>query len=287
MNVFKILICDIKEGILKNKRFIAAPLLALFVCMSAHTRIAFFYDSYEFGSKPTLFNLMLEAFRGSDPLSKIREMHAPIPYMWLSIFIFSMFTVLDYAYDDISNFGMQIISRTGKRASWWQSKCVWSVLSGIYYYGLFLLTVILFAALNDYSLSFNDNALISDLIANCSSYYTYKAAEVISGTELLLFILSPLIVICTLNIFQMTLSLFIRPLYSFFITLGILLLSAFTDGLFIFPRSAMLPFTSHYHQNAYSMKAGLIVCGAIILLSVAVGRIWFRRYDILPSKNEV
>ena len=86
MNVFKIILCDIREGILKNKRFISAPLLAVFVCMAAHTRVSFLNDSFEMGAKPTLFNLFLEAFCGSDPLSKIREMHAPIPYMWLAVF---------------------------------------------------------------------------------------------------------------------------------------------------------------------------------------------------------
>mgnify|MGYP007038886173 FL=1 len=43
MNVFKILLCDIKEGTLKNRRFIAAPLIALFVCMLAQIRIDFFF----------------------------------------------------------------------------------------------------------------------------------------------------------------------------------------------------------------------------------------------------
>lgn len=287
MNVFKILLCDIREGTLKNKRFIAAPLIALFVCMMAHTRIGFFSDSFEPGIKPTLFNLLIEAFRGSNPLSKIREMHAPIPYIWLSIFIFSMFTVFDYAHDDISNFGMQIISRTGKRASWWSSKCIWVMLSGVYYYGLFLLAMLGFAAINGYSMSFKDNTIFSDLLANCSAYYTYKNIEEVCGMELLLFILSPLIVICALNIFQMMLSLFIKPVYSFFLTLGLLLLSAFVDWSAAFPRTAMMTFSSHYQQNGYSIKIGCIVCIAVIMVSVIIGRIWFNRYDILPQKDEV
>ena len=287
MNVFKILLSDIREGTLKNKRFISAPLIALFVCMVAQTRIYFFSDSFDLGSNPTLFNLLIEAFRGSDPLSKIREMHAPVPYIWLSIFIFSMFTVFDYAHDDISNFGMQIISRAGKRTSWWYSKCIWVMLSGIYYYGLFTLTMLGFAAMNGYSMSFKDNTIFSDLLANCSAYYTYKNIEEVTGIELLIFILSPLIVICTLNIFQMTLSLFIKPLYSFFITLGVLLLSVFVDWLAIFPRTAMMTFSNHYHQNGYNIKIGWIVCIAVIFASVIIGRVWFKRYDILPQKNEV
>ena len=69
--------------------------------------------------------------------------------------------------------------------------------------------------MNGYTMSFKDNTIFSDLLANCSTYYTYKNIEEVTGTELLLFILSPLIVICTLNIFQVTLSLLIKPLYSF------------------------------------------------------------------------
>lgn len=287
MNVFKILLCDIKEGTLKNRRFIAAPLIALFVCMLAQIRIDFFSDSFELRNNPTLFNLLIEAFRGSDPLSEVREMHAPLPYIWLSIFIFSMFTVFDYAHDDISNFGMQIILKTGKRTSWWHSKCIWVMLSGIYYYGLFILTMLGFANMNGYTMSFKDNTIFSDLLANCSTYYTYKNIEEVTGTELLLFILSPLIVICTLNIFQVTLSLLIKPLYSFFITLGVLLLSVFVDWTAIFPRTAMMTYSSHYYQNGYSMKIGWIVCIAVIFASVVIGRIWFKKYDILSQKNEV
>lgn len=247
----------------------------------------FFSDSFELRNNPTLFNLLIEAFRGSDPLSEVREMHAPLPYIWLSIFIFSMFTVFDYAHDDISNFGMQIILKTGKRTSWWHSKCIWVMLSGIYYYGLFILTMLGFANMNGYTMSFKDNTIFSDLLANCSTYYTYKNIEEVTGTELLLFILSPLIVICTLNIFQVTLSLLIKPLYSFFITLGVLLLSVFVDWTAIFPRTAMMTYSSHYYQNGYSMKIGWIVCIAVIFASVVIGRIWFKKYDILPQKNEV
>ena len=287
MNVFKLLICDTKEGIFKNKRFMSAPLISIFVCMSAHINIVFYKDMLDGTTAPTIFNLLLQSFRGCDPLSKIREMHAPIPYMWLAIFIFSLFTVFDYAYDDISNFGMQIISRTGNRVSWWYSKCLWAVLSGVYYYTLFIITSIIFTLFNEYNVSFRDNIILSDLLGNCSVYYTYKGAETVKGIDLLMFIISPLAVICTLNVLQMTISLIIKPIYSFFLSLGILLLSAFVDWVIAFPRTAMLPFTSHYQMNGYNMKIGLLICGIVLILSVMVGRIWFKRYDVLPSKNEV
>ena len=102
-----------------------------------------------------------------------------------------------------------------------------------------------------------------------------------------MFIISPLAVICTLNVLQMTISLIIKPIYSFFLSLGILLLSAFVAWVIAFPRTAMLPFTSHYQMNGYNMKIGLLICGIVLILSVMVGRIWFKRYDVLPSKNEV
>ncbi|MCD7811586.1 MAG: hypothetical protein LUG91_07020 [Ruminococcus sp.] len=287
MSVFKMVLCDIKEGTLKNKRFIAAPLVALFVLLVAQMRIDSFLSAFSIDVTPTLFNLLIDAFRGCDPLSKIMEMHASLPYIWTSIFIFSTFTIYDYAYDDISNFGMQIILRTGRRSSWWHSKCIWVILSGVYYYALFLLTLIVFAAANGYSMTFKDNTLLSDLLANSSCYYTFKNTEEVKGIELLIFILSPLIVICTLNIFQMTLSLFIKPLYSFFVTLGVLLLTDFVDWTVIFPRSAMMTFSEHYQQGGYDINSGWIVCIVVIAVSVITGGIWFRRYDILPQKNEV
>jgi len=287
MNVFKLLLCDLKEGTFKNKRFLVVPILALFECMSAHIRVAFICDMYQGKTTATIYNLFTEIFHGCDPLSKVREMHMPIPYMWLSVFIFSMFTVFDYAHDDISNFGVQIISRTGKRSSWWLSKCIWSLLSGVYFYLIFMITITVFASMNDYFLSFADNTLLTDLIANSSVYYTYKNIEVVTGTELFFTFISPLVVICTLNIMEMTFSLLIKPLYSFFVTFGILLLSVFVDWQIIFPRSAMVLMNTNYFNNGYNMKLGLVVCIFVILLSVVVGEIWFSRYDILPLKNEV
>ncbi|MCD7890316.1 MAG: hypothetical protein LUG26_00635 [Ruminococcus sp.] len=48
-----------------------------------------------------------------------------------------------------------------------------------------------------------------------------------------------------------------------------------------------MTFSEHYQQEGYDINSGWIVCIIMIAVSVITGGIWFRRYDILPQKNEV
>ena len=44
MSVFKILACDIKEGIIKNKRFLIVPFLGVLECMYARLNIILYKE---------------------------------------------------------------------------------------------------------------------------------------------------------------------------------------------------------------------------------------------------
>lgn len=287
MNVFKILMCDIKEGIFKNKRFIIVPVLAFFECMASHVQLTSVKEGFKAAGDMTLFNLISQIFHGCDPISKIRESHMGLPYMWLYIFIFALFTTFDYAYNNITTHGVQVVLRTTKRSKWWYSKCIWSIISSIYFYVLFMLTVIIFAMLNGYSFSFKDNVIFTDIIANSSLCYTFKNISETAGMELILSLISPLIVICTLNICQMLFCLYVKPIYGFFISLGIILLSVFYDSFYIFPRAAMLLMNKNYFKEGYNLHTGIIVCIIIIAAAIIIGKIRYKKYDILPERNEV
>mgnify|MGYP003239100490 CR=1 FL=1 len=138
MSVFKLWLCDIREGIFKNKRYTIVPFICIFECMYAHMSINSYQLYYDVHSRPTFLALWAEIFHGCDPITKNPDPNLKIelPYFWIAIFIFAIFIGFDYMHNDLTQFGIQVLSRTRKRSRWWISKCFWCLSSGIYHFSV-------------------------------------------------------------------------------------------------------------------------------------------------------
>ena len=60
-------------------------------------------------------------------------------------------------HDDLTQFGVQVITRCHKRSSWWYSKCLWCAVLSFVFYILVLATVVIYAALLGYKFTFENN----------------------------------------------------------------------------------------------------------------------------------
>ena len=93
MNVSKIIACDIKEGVIKNKRYIVVPVLCLFQCLYAQLNINMYKEYHEIYRKTSLLELLVEIFHGCDPIGENPnpDIKIIIPYLWFAIFSFAVF----------------------------------------------------------------------------------------------------------------------------------------------------------------------------------------------------
>ena len=287
MSVFKILACDIKEGIIKNKRFLIVPFLGVLECMYAHLNIILYKEYNGLKNSPSFLDLIAEVFHGCDPIAKNPDPNVKIvmPYLWFAVFAFAIFISFDYMHNDLTQFGIQILSRTGKRIKWWISKCCWCVLSGIYFYILFILSVLGFCALNGYEIRYTDNPEIINMLADRSFMYIYNGINKISIINFICILLSPLLVICTISIIQMTLCLFIKPMYSYLVITGIIIAGILSDSALAFSRLGMVTFSMDFFEDGYDKVRGMIICISLIMASVLAGTVYFKKYDILPDKE--
>lgn len=84
----------------------------------------------------------------------------------------------------------------------------------------------------------------------------------------------------------MTLSLIFKPFYSFIVTATILLISTYYLSPACIGNYAM-PFRSHLLlSNGVGLNTGMLISAIIIVVSVAVGGLIFRKCDILKGEGE-
>ncbi|MCM1227216.1 MAG: hypothetical protein NC320_07300 [Clostridium sp.] len=287
MNVSKIFLCDMKEGIIKNKRFIIVPLLAILECLYAHMNINSFKEYHDITKRTNIIVLIAEIFHGCDPIAENtnHDVNITIPYLWLAIFVLAVFIGFDYVHNDLTQFGIQILSRIGRRREWWFAKCICNIASSIWFYILFMLTAIIFGIINGYHISFSSDTDILNIIADRSVMYTFIGINEINFIQSMFLALSPLLVICTLNMIQMLLSLFTKPMYSYLIIIGILAMGVLTDFPVSVSRLSMITFSNQFFKNGYNIQAGTIICFSVIAVLILIGSIYFKHYDILPDKE--
>ena len=189
-------------------------------------------------------------------------------------------------HNDLTQFGMQILSRTNKRRFWWISKCAWCYLSSIWFYLVFTLTAFIFAVLNNYDVFAVDNVDTLNILADRSVIYNYIGISELSSKNVLSILFMPLIVISTLNMIQMFLCLFIKPMYGYLLIIGAVTFGIISDSPLAISRTGMVTFNNMYFENAYNEKIGLIICILINIICVITGTIYFKKYDIIPNQDK-
>ena len=277
----KLLWYDLKNGFRSTyRRYIAAAVAFCIMFVSAYIVVY----SYNVGAKPetpvqaTLGNTLLYAFGGMDEY--IPEPGNPfrLPAFWLLSYLLLAYITLYYPFNDLEEFGQNILIRSGGRQLWWLSKCVWNVASVV---AFFLLAWAIFAVgclVTGNSLSME---LSPDIFSICQMVPDYQPPATLTPQILVL----PLLVMAALNLFQMTLSLFIKPFYSYIVTAAILLISAYYVSPCCIGNYAM-PLRSHMVMaNGVGLNTGMLVSVIILVVAVIVGGLVFQRRDILKGEG--
>ena len=161
---------------------------------------------------------------------------------------------------------------------WWISKCIWNILSVVVFFLMAWVVFALGCLVSGGSLSMT---LSPDIFAACNLVLSYEAPAALIPQTLLL----PMLVMMGLNLLQMTLSLFLKPFYSFMVTTAILFLSTYYLSPFCIGNYAM-PLRSHLLlANGVGLNTGLLISGILIVVSIIAGGLIFRKRDILKGEG--
>lgn len=269
MKRYKLFLHDIRCGVFRW-RYLAAALL--FTLSALYP-----WDILRFESeRATFMDFMIYIFKGSEPFNLSTSEQLKLPISWIMVIGGCLFLNLDYFLNDMTATGQQILIRCNSRKGWFLSKCVWIILSCIAYYGIGMIAILLLTILAGGDLTITNNPVLTQKI-----YLLSEPVAMMSVEAICIGIVLPLLTIIALCMAQMTLSLFMKPIFSFLTCICSLVLAVYVSSPFIVGNGAMTLRTAlHPDGNIDILTAGL-ACTTVIFLSTVIGTLRFKHMDIL------
>lgn len=279
MKYIKIIFFDIKNGIIKNKFFIISSfILSISFCLNFFSNIKGYSISHNEASH-SISDILLFIYGGMKEYIPKPDEPFQIPILWILLFTSIFFGSLNYPYNDLHNYGKQILIRTKGRTLWWISKCVWNITYNILFHLILILSILVFSLIS--------NANINTTINTDLAIYNFslKETDLISKSIAIpfYFFITPILMSIAISLLQMTLSLFIKPIFSFLFISIILISSTYIIKPYLIANYSMMIRNDMILTNGVNFNIGIIVSIILSSLFILVGAIRFYFYDIVNT----
>lgn len=277
MKFFRIVLHDITEGTLRRPYFIFVPLITFFICQRA------FYTFSEHGVA-TIGDYFIFCMAGIEPFQFGMGEQFRFPIQWIILLGGMLYTSLNYPRQDIGTYGQQMLIRMDSRMTWWLSKWTWLFLNALILFLTYIVTIVLFSIYKGVPFALASSPDMTDLLY--TNYWDYISIS-LSGNEVkLISIILPFLVLFSLSALQLLLTLIISPMFSFFLILSVLIVSAFATSPLLIGNYAMSQRSTLMIKNGVNPCEGIWILVIAILIIFIVGAVMFKRTDILPVENE-
>lgn len=280
MKFIRYLLFDFKQGILHNKALLLGPVVIAAVAFFDFSAKAHRYLLYGMIKSNVCYgDYWFYLYGGMHNYIPSPDNAFQFPVVWILIFLAVPFILLNYPFKDLYGGGQQILVRFGRRSIWWLSKCCWNFCGTVLYHLIIQATGIVLFHLFQMEISNQIHMDFVNLVFDAGNQEVWNP----SWIPLSVFLL-PVLISVTINILQMTASLFIKPMFSFFAVAVLLLASAYLLSSFLIGNYAMA------FRHDWMLKAGVSISAgtgiSIILLFIAVflGIVRFQLYDILENE---
>lgn len=201
------------------------------------------------------------------------------PAVWILVFLVLPFILLNYPFRDMYGVGQQVLVRSGRRSLWWLSKCCWNLCGTILYHLIIQTAGLVLSIAFGLEIS---NRIHMDFV---NLVFNIRDQEVCNPSSLPIPVwILPVLVSVAINMLQMTASLFIKPIFSFFAVAVLLLASAYLLSPFLIGNYAMAFRYDWMLKAGVSMGAGMRIAAILLFLAVLSGLVRFRLYDILENE---
>lgn len=278
MKYIKLLWFDVCHGLLRKPLYFIIPVIVAFIaCIDMNNCVKAFNNYSGTKTQVSFADFIMYIYGGEDKY--VPEPSDPFlfPARWMVVLLPVAFITLNYPYKDMQAYGQQILIRTKGRTAWWLSKCGWNIVSVLVYHGLIFLTTALFCAIMQVDFTGRLNKELIYAVFGVSRENIAPNNTLWPLTMLFL----PILVSLGMNLFQMALSLFIKPMFSFFVTAFLMILSAYFTSPYLVGNYAMPLRYDVVMKGGVSANIGVIFLLVMVLGAVIGGSIRFHRYDIL------
>lgn len=277
MKFFKILKYDLKNGIIRRW---PSYIVAVIMGITFFSHMKMMADSLETShidlEKATVMNYLFYLVKGMEKYIPSPDNPFEFPVVWMIIFAYGLFLTLQYPFQDMSTCGQQVLIRVGNKGNWWLGKCIWNIVSLVCYFFVLYGTIIVLCKCSGINITLGYSNNVNETIFGITSNQQIQPKQLL----LLVFLLPVFVAIC-MSIFQMCIGLFIKPIYSFVITMAILVLSAYYQSPWCIGNYAMIMRSEILVPDGMSSLWGIIMCFVFTFTFACVGYNYFKKYDIL------
>lgn len=229
-----------------------------------------------FGIEKTYGNALMSIFGGVQEFDRAADGQFIFPAVWILMYLLLLYLTLYYPYNNLEDNGKYILVLSGSRKLWWCAKCVWNVCSVVVFFLIGYAVIALGCAVTGMRMT-------TDVSPNIWAFLNMRITSELMYPEkmTLEIMIMPAVCMIALNLLEMALSLFIRPIFSFIICGIILLASAYFNSPFLIGCYACPVRSAAMIRGGLNMYAGLALAAGVAVISVIAGCIKFSRYDAL------
>lgn len=271
-NNFLLIKHDIYNGILcKWKYYVLAILLFSFVDFAFMQKVNL---TTKTNMNISVSNLLINMFTGNEPFDIETLTGGAISIVWLCFFVLLFSAIAFYPTTDIKNSSSLYMLRVKSKGQWLNAKFVWCALTVIIYYLLFMIVNLVFSIISG-KLSFLSDNNLNQLLNNISTN-NVSSLEIFFSAFLL-----PLLISMALAFFEVTLSLIVKPIFSFMAVIFIMVVSSFYSNALLLLNYAMIIRTDFSAICGFDNTFALIVSLIVIVVCYASGLLIIRKKDLV------
>lgn len=199
------------------------------------------------------------------------------PIRWLFPHMLVLFFTLNYARNDLTHGGIQVLTRTNNRISWWLSKCIWNTMTVLSCFAAELVVWLLLMCLSAKTSVSSLNEKLFEGIFNAS----LPEQRVFACEYMCIFCFLPVIVCVSISLIQMTLTLYIKPVFAFIIAITYYIAGIYYVTPLFLSNYALSVRSSMIGLYNFRPETGLLLCVVSGIIAVSVGGMRLCRMDLL------
>lgn len=280
MRFIKDFVFDIRQGILRSGTLLLVPaVIAAVTFFDFYAKARRYLEQGMIQSTVDYGDYWFYLYGGMCEYIPSPDNPFQFPAVWILVFLVLPFVLLNYPFRDMYGVGQQILVRSGQRSLWWLSKCCWNFCGTVLYHLIIQAAGLVLSLVFKVEISNQIHMDFINLVFNIRYQEVWDPSSLPAAALLL-----PVLVSAAINMLQMTVSLFIRPMFGFFAVAVLLLASAYLLSPLLIGNYAMAFRYDWMLKAGVSMGAGMRIAAILLFLAVLSGLVRFRLYDILESE---
>lgn len=232
--------------------FVIFLIVGISVRESAPDEVMLFWEDY-----------LIKIFAGTQEIRQMeRASSFYIPKEWLIVEFLFFILIAKYPKKDLEEQGIQVLLRTRSKGVWWLSKCIWLICSGVLYYGVFYLAMIVNAIVDNPMTGLHIK--IRDIwqigLEGCSQM----------EVNMILFVM-PLLCSLAIGMVQMLLSIAFSPVLALCVSIAYQVLAVAVQKSWILGNYTMLCRHEPIYVNGVRDWKGILFSTGIFFIGIFLG----------------